>query len=234
MDAIILAGGLGTRLKTVVSELPKPMAPIAGRPFLEWQLDYLRSQGIRRCILAVGYKAEAISEHFAKGYLDMDIVIVKEPEPLGTGGAIYQALSKISSSDVLVCNGDTLFTANLPVFIDKAKHLQEGAVILAARIQECGRYGTLQVKDQSVIDFKEKAEAGPGLINAGIYYLNCQWFLKQTQGGAFSFEKFLASQVSHHHIAFVELEGEFIDIGVPEDYQKAQLYIPAILDKIIP
>ena len=117
LEAIVLAGGLGTRLKSVVSNVPKPMAPIGDKPFLEYILKYLKKNGITRAILSVGYKSEIIEEYFGNNFEGIDLVYSVEKEPLGTGGAIKKAMSKVKSNQVYIINGDTFFDINLKSLI---------------------------------------------------------------------------------------------------------------------
>ncbi|EAK2332576.1 NTP transferase domain-containing protein, partial [Campylobacter jejuni] len=167
MQAIILCGGLGTRLKSVIKDIPKPMAPINNKPFLEFIFEYLKKQGIKEVILAVSYKYEVIQEYFKDEFLGIKIKYSIEKEPLGTGGAIKEAL-KFIKNEVYVLNGDTFFD------IDLSKLKLNGSKICLAlkQMNDFDRYGTVNVDGQGfVISFEEKIFKTQGLINGGIYLL---------------------------------------------------------------
>ena len=223
--AVVLAGGFGTRLAAVVSDVPKPMAPVAGRPFLERLLDRLAEQGLQRVVLAVGYKRQIIQSHFGDRYHGMDVAYSIEAEPLGTGGAMRQAFSEQKLDRALVLNGDTFCTLDLAVFA--AEHERGGApaTLSLVRVDDAGRYGAVELTDASVIAaFREKNPAtGAGLINAGIYALEARVFELAPKVPKFSFEQ----DVLQAHAAASGFRGyvadaRFIDIGIPEDYQRAQ------------
>lgn len=167
MQAIILCGGLGTRLKSVIKDIPKPMAPINNKPFLEFIFEYLKRQGIKEIILAVSYKYEVIQEYFKDEFLGIKIKYSIEKEPLGTGGAIKEAL-KFIKNEACVLNGDTFFDIDL----NKLK-LNGGKIYLALKqMNDFDRYGTVNVDKQGfVISFEEKIFKTQGLINGGIYLL---------------------------------------------------------------
>lgn len=174
MQAIILCGGLGTRLKSVIKDIPKPMAPINDKPFLEFIFEYLKKQGIKEVILAVSYKYEVIKEYFKDEFLGIKIKYSIEKEPLGTGGAIKEAL-KIIKNEAYVLNGDTFFG------IDLSKLKLNGSKICLAlkQMNDFDRYGTVNVDEQClVISFEEKVFKKQGLINGGIYLLKKDIFDK--------------------------------------------------------
>src|SRR5579859_1897382 len=167
--AVVLAGGLGTRLKKVLPDLPKPLAPVAGKPFLEWVLRYLRGQGIERVVLSAGHHAEKVAA-FAR-QLDvegMQVAVAVEREPLGTAGGFLNALeSEHSESDVLVCNGDSLVLADLKTLFQALKHAD--AAILGVRVADASRFGTLKRSaDGQLLGFEEK-RPGAGVVNGGVY-----------------------------------------------------------------
>ncbi|ELJ8910308.1 NTP transferase domain-containing protein, partial [Campylobacter coli] len=167
MQAIILCGGLGTRLKSVIKDIPKPMAPINDKPFLEFIFEHLKKQGIKEVILAVSYKYEVIQEYFKDEFLSIKIKYSIEKEPLGTGGAIKEAL-KFIKNEAYVLNGDTFFG------IDLSKLKLNGSKICLAlkQMNDFDRYGTVNVDEQClVISFEEKVFKKQGLINGGIYLL---------------------------------------------------------------
>ena len=224
--AIILAGGFGTRLQTVVNDLPKPMAPVNGEPFLNYQLNYLRFYGIKRVILSVGYLAEKIQSFYKNEYRGTEISYVTENSPLGTGGGIRLALEQCKDEIALVLNGDSFFDIDLKKFY--ALHQQEKAEMSLSlrRVNDASRYGTIETEnDHRINSFKEKTGLiQSGRINAGTYILAKDLYLKHTPAASnFSIEKdFFEKQLNHVIIKGFEFEGYFIDIGIPEDYTKAQ------------
>ena len=224
-QAIILAGGFGTRLKEVVQDVPKPMALINGRPFLDYQLNYLKSFGINRIIFSVGYKHEQISDFFGSEYHGMQIEYAVEHEPLGTGGGIKNAFQYVKSGAALVVNGDTLFEVNLNDFYQKHK-VNSAVISLALReIEDVSRYGIVETDDRyRIIGFAEKgAKSGQGQINGGVYLIEKEFFAKNNFPQRFSMEKdaFEGYYDKQNFYGF-PYQSYFLDIGIPEDYKKAQ------------
>ncbi|WNX84092.1 HAD-IIIA family hydrolase [Agathobaculum sp. NTUH-O15-33] len=221
-EAIVLAGGFGTRLAHIVSDVPKPMAPVCGRPFLRFILDDLQAKGIERVVLAVGYKQEVIRNFFGEAYRGMQVIYSSEETPLFTGGAIKQALRLCREQQVLVANGDTYFDVDLSA-MERALATQPGAIILAAkRMFDFDRYGVLELEGDRVAAFQEKTSCREGLINGGIYLLE-KTALDHVQEDAFSFETAVLEPAAQAGKVYaVEQPGYFIDIGVPEDYAAAQ------------
>lgn len=225
MHAIVLAGGFGTRLQGVVKDLPKPMAPVNGRPFLTYILDYLIDYGYEKAVLSVGYLHEKIVDYFGDTYKSLSIEYAVENEPLGTGGAIAYSLSKCSSDNVLVLNGDTLFRVDLAAF--EAFHRQKGGLMsmVLRQMPDVSRYGSVHFDNDSRITlFAEKnTDSGEGFINGGIYLINKQLFTKHPQLPKFSFEKDLMENIYATEPIFgFRSDAYFIDIGIPEDYARAQ------------
>lgn len=222
MEAIVLAGGFGTRLSSVVRDVPKPMAPVAGRPFLEYILDDLVRQGVDRAVLAVGYKKEAITEHFRDSYRDCEILYSEEETPLLTGGAIRQALTLCQEERTFVINGDTFFQvdlASLRAFSQK----RQGQIILAVReMRDFSRYGAVEFNEDGLVTaMAEKAFRTFGYINGGIYDIP-RWALEEYPE-RFSLENDCFPQLlTARRLSCFPSQGTFIDIGVPEDYQRAQ------------
>jgi len=223
-EAIILAGGLGTRLRSVVSDLPKCMAPVADQPFLKHVIRFLLSQGIEKFIFSLGYKHEMIESFLNDEFPTLHIECSVEQEPLGTGGAIYLACKRAKDNNVLVVNGDTLFKANLK----KATsfHLENNAdcTLLLKPMQDFNRYGAVELDDDLIVrSFKEKQFFQTGDINAGVYILNIEQFIDRDFPEKFSFEKdYLEKYYSEKKIFGLIEDGYFIDIGIPADFQKAQ------------
>lgn len=214
MQAIILCGGLGTRLKSVIKDIPKPMAPINDKPFLEFIFEYLKKQGVKEIILAVSYKYEVIKEYFKDEFLGIKIKYSIEKEPLGTGGAIKEAL-KFIKNEAYVLNGDTFFN------IDLSKLKLNGSKICFAlkQMNDFDRYGTVNVNEQGfVISFEEKVFKKQGLINGGIYLLDKDIFKDFALQEKFSFEEFLQENYEKLKARAEIFDDYFTDIGVPEDY----------------
>ncbi len=224
MEAIILAGGLGTRLSGVVSDVPKCMAPVNGEPFLAYVLNYLEEQGCDAVILALGYKYEVVKDWLNdKGFL-FKIHTVIEKEPLGTGGAIRLALNKSHEENVFVLNGDTLFDVDLKAMQQTYSTVDTKAIIALKPLHKFERYGAVQINENSDITaFEEKTFKEEGLINGGIYYINKKAVALENFPDKFSFEKeFLEKNASQKSLKGFVSEGYFIDIGIPEDYKRAQ------------
>lgn len=221
MEAIILAGGFGTRLKHIVSDVPKPMAPVNDKPFLEYIFEDLNTKGFKRCILAVGYKSETIINHFGYKYKNIDIVYSFEDEPLGTGGAIKQALSYCDEDYVFIVNGDTFFDCDF-VEMKRQFDLNKSDIVIATKeMHNYDRYGTIVIDHQHYItQFEEKKFKKDGLINGGIYLVRSDLLDKFIEK-RFSFETNVLESMDYKMLS-VESQGYFIDIGIPEDYYRAQ------------
>lgn len=223
-EAIILAGGLGTRLREAVPELPKCMAPVAGHPFLKYVIDYYRSQGIQKFILSLGYKHESIEEYLAEHYSDLDYSTVIETEPLGTGGAIFKSAAEASSSDVLVLNGDTLFKIDVAAVAAFHAAKKADCTLSLKEMHNTDRYGIVETDSTGrILSFKEKSFYETARINGGVYALNVDTFLKEIFPEKFSFEKeYFEKLYGERNMYGLLQDGYFIDIGIPSDYNKAQ------------
>ena len=221
-EAIILAGGLGSRLRKVAPNEPKPMASIAGTPFLKLLLNSLSRKKFSRIILSVGFKAEMIIDYFGEHYLGMELVYQREDIPLGTGGAIVQALPRCINDNVFVINGDTF----LDFEVDELECLwnkKKQAIMTVKAVQDISRFGALKVKEGHLVAFNEKGGLGEGLINAGCYLLPTNFFPLDFNVRSFSFEQdYLMQYINEYPIWIYESSGYFIDIGIPEDYFLAQ------------
>lgn len=223
MQAIILAGGFGTRLQSVVKDIPKPMAPVHDKPFLAYLLDYLKSQGMTRVILSVHYLREQIEAFFGQHYQGIEITYAVEHQPLGTGGAIVHAFQYIDpSKPVFVLNGDTYLKLNYHAMLTQYSAASPSLTMALRKIQDCSRYGMVSVEGQTVTAFTEKGVTGPGFINAGVYLLSPDIFkLFPIAHQSFSFEKdFLFPKIDSLSAQAFIVDDYFIDIGVPEDYAK--------------
>jgi D-glycero-alpha-D-manno-heptose 1-phosphate guanylyltransferase len=223
-EAIVLAGGFGTRLRGVVDDVPKPLAPVAGRPFLAWVLDRLAAGGMRRCILATGYLSELIEQRIGSRWQGMDIAYSVEPEPLGTGGAIRLAAGRLHGDAAHVLNGDTWLEYDPASLESAARNAGMPMAIALARVDDVARYGAVAIDQGRVAGFREKGEAGPGWINAGCYFLGADALAALPARDAFSFEQdVLQPRVQAGAVGAFTATAGFIDIGVPEDYARAQL-----------
>ncbi len=223
MEAIVLAGGLGTRLASRLEGLPKPMAPVAGRPFLEILLKQLRHSGCTRVLLSVGYRHEVIQEHFGSAFGGMTVDYVVESAPLGTGGAIRLALEQAREESVLVLNGDTFLDADYAEMM--RFHAEEGAEVTLAVVcrDDVSRYGGVTIDGRRIVGFEEKGRSRPGWINAGTYVLARHLAWPAALAEKFSIElDFFVPEVARLRPAAYKVEGYFLDIGVPEDYDRAQ------------
>jgi len=223
-EAIILAGGLGTRLRSVLPELPKCMAPVNGRPFLSYIIDYYLYQGIEKFIFSLGYKHEVISAWIKEQYPALTAQFVIEKEPLGTGGAIQLAIEKATSKDVLILNGDTLFEVSLKTLSLFHKNSGSACTLSLKPMINFERYGVVETEDDGRIkSFKEKKYYTTGLINGGVYILNTGRFRQQKRPEVFSFEKdYLEVFFSAMPMYGCVQDSYFIDIGIPEDFERAQ------------
>ena len=225
-EAIILAGGFGTRLRGVIKDLPKPMAPVNGRPFLTYILDYLIDYQYTKVVLSVGYLHEKIEEFFGTQYKSLEIDYAVETEPLGTGGGILFAMSKCETDNVLVINGDTMFKVDLDAF-EQFHQDKEGLLSIVLReVEDVSRYGSVVMdSDNRITLFAEKQlSSGRGYINGGVYLIHRDLFAKYPQPEKFSFERDLMTQFyTQEPFYAMPSDGYFIDIGIPEDYARAQV-----------
>ena len=224
-EAIVLAGGLGTRLRGVIGTYPKCMAEVNGRPFLHYVLRYLSQQGVKRVILSLGFMSEVVTDWLAAspGFgLEVDWVI--ENEPLGTGGGIRLAMSIVTAPQVFVLNGDTFFDVELPA-MHKA-HIGFGAETTLAlkEMHNFDRYGCVRTDvEGKVVAFEEKQPMAVGDINGGIYLINSRIFMTRPLAMKCSFEKdYLEKSVTEGVFFAYRAGGYFIDIGIPEDYARVQ------------
>ncbi len=224
-EAIILAGGFGTRLRAVVSDVPKPLAPVAGRPFLHWLLDGLARQGIARVILATGYMGDVIHEILGDTHAGMTLVHAREETPLGTGGAFWAGLRLAEEERVFVLNGDTWLGAPLAPLAAEAP--QADLVLAVHPVPDRARYGTVRIEGNRILGMDEKGQSGPGLINAGLYVARRDLPARCPMPEAFSLEAEVLSRPAGLDLRAYRTEAPFLDIGTPEDFARAQQLIPA-------
>jgi len=223
-EAIILAGGLGTRLRSSVPELPKCMAPVAGKPFIAHVVDAYRNAGIEKFIFALGYKSHYFEEFLADSLPADSYRISREEEPLGTGGAIRLACTVAESRHVLVLNGDTFFKIDL-ASLSAFHHEKSARCSLCLKpMSNFDRYGAVELAvDQRILSFRDRQFCPAGLINGGVYALDALTFRDEDLPEKFSFEKdYLEKMVATRRFFGLVQDLYFIDIGIPEDYEQAQ------------
>jgi D-glycero-alpha-D-manno-heptose 1-phosphate guanylyltransferase len=219
--SIILAGGLGTRLKKTIPNLPKPMAPVNGRPFLEYQIDFLIHQGITKIIISVGYLSQIIIDHFGNKYKNVSIEYSKENTPLGTGGGLMIALKNLKNP-VLVINGDTFFKVDLIEFEKFHSFNNSKLTVSLFRSNPKNRYMGIDIDCKGeIISLASDSD----LINGGVYIIEPSIFnsFNYQLGDKFSFEDDILFELVNNPLKLFgkEFEGIFIDIGIPEDYYRA-------------
>lgn len=229
MEVIILAGGLGTRLRSEVKDVPKCMAPVAGKPFLWYLLkDLTKYPEVTRVILSVGYLCEVIFEWIeqVKDEFSFEFDYAIEEQLLGTGGGIKLALEKVKDELAIVLNGDTYFAVDL-MKLHESHFINKKAITLALKpMEKFERYGTVDMEEATgtILSFKEKKYCEKGLINGGIYVISKNAPIFEGLGGKFSFETaVLEPQCARHQLLGVVQNGYFIDIGIPKDYLKANI-----------
>ena len=227
-EAVVLAGGLGTRLRSVVSDVPKAMAPIAGQPFLAYLLQFLAAQGIRRVVLAVGYRHETIRAWFGSRYHGLELVYSVENEPLGTGGGLRLALPLVEGGFAFVLNGDTFLRLNYAAMAATLEgHGALDLVVALREVPDAGRYGAVVVENGRIQGFQVRGTEGPGLINAGSYLMAQDIFQRYPMPAKFSFESdFLEARCGELRPLAFQCDAPFIDIGIPEALAEAQTLIP--------
>lgn len=231
-DTIILAGGLGTRLKSVIHDIPKPMAPIAGKPFLYRLLSYISKFNPSKIVLSTGYLSSNIEQYFGYSFNDIPILYSIEHEPLGTGGAIKKSLNYCNTDNCLILNGDTFFKIDYNELLKFHNSNKSDFTIALKDIEKPERYGTVETNEGNIIAFKEKnKELKNGLINAGIYLLSKSTIKYFPTEEKFSFEKdFLEKNIEKLKIKAWVTDEYFIDIGIPEDLKKANDEFSQIFD----
>lgn len=230
MQAIILAGGFGTRLQSVVKDVPKPMADINGAPFLFYLLTHLKKFGVTDVVLSVGYLQEKIIQYFGDSFLSIKISYAREEKPLGTGGAILNSLKFIDQNKpVVVINGDTFLQVDYQkLFADHKSKL----TLVLRKMEDCSRYGRVVFDENFVIkSFAEKsAKKESGFINGGIYVLDPKVFAEFLLPENFSFETdFLMQHLQDIKPQAFTVDEYFIDIGIPDDYMSAQKELPKLI-----
>lgn len=225
MEAIILAGGLGTRLRSAVPDLPKCMAPINGVPFISYLIDDLINEGVTNFIFSLGYKSELFISLLEEKLPMKNYLIVIEDVPLGTGGAIKLACKKAKDENVIALNGDSLFKVNLKELMQFHLEKKSRCTLALKPMQNFERYGSVEIDAvQKINSFKEKQFITKGCINGGVYAIEVASFLQKSLEDKFSMEQDYLEKYSGegNFYGFIQ-EGYFIDIGIPEDFVRAQI-----------
>jgi D-glycero-alpha-D-manno-heptose 1-phosphate guanylyltransferase len=230
ITAVILAGGLGTRLRSIVEDRPKVLAEVHHQPFILYLFEQIMAAGIKRVVLCTGYKGEQIMAAFENRYHHMDLLYSREEVPLGTGGALRLAFPLIASDPVLVLNGDSYFKADIRDFCNR--HASAGAMtsIMLAQVDNTARYGRIEIDpDGSIVGFIEKGEdTAPGWINAGIYLFSRERIQRIPPCRSVSLEKEILPQCIGKKFFGFPYRGEFLDIGTPESYRQADAFMQTL------
>jgi D-glycero-alpha-D-manno-heptose 1-phosphate guanylyltransferase len=234
-EAIVLAGGLGTRLRSAVPELPKCLAPVGGRPFIGYVTDYFRREGIERFIFALGYKSSYFDDYFRTAFPDGGYDISLEEQPLGTGGAIRQACGLAADKTVLILNGDTFFRIGLEALSDFHDNREADCSLCLKPMQDFDRFGVVELGEGGRVDrFREKQYYPSGLINGGVYALERETLLREEwppvfffqlvslEGGAGGGARGGGGGAASRRLFGLVQPTYFIDIGIPEDYRRVQ------------
>ena len=224
--AVILAGGLGTRLRSVVSDKPKVLANVLGRPFLEYLLDQVNSAGLQNVVMSTGYMGDAVRRTIGKSHGTMRISYSNEDSPLGTGGALRLAMEHCRSDYVLAMNGDSYIDADLRLFLDWFFQTEKGAALILTRVEDPSRFGTVKVgEDGLVTTFVEKGTAqGAGWINAGVYLISRKLIMSMPVATNLSLERDFFPRLAGKRLYGYCCDGKFIDIGTPESYDFARRF----------
>ncbi len=226
IDAAILAGGLGTRLRPVVADRPKALAEIKGRPFLSFLLASLCAQGIDRAVLCVGYKASHIQKAYGPSFKEMSLSYSSEQAPLGTGGALRLARSSLHSDPIIVLNGDSYCSFSLETLLQQYHQTNASALMLLTEVDDVSRFGSVVLDSSHRIRcFEEKGRTtGKGLINAGVYLISGGVLDSIPSSGPVSLEKDIFPRLCGEAFYGVTSSGPFIDIGTPESYADAERF----------
>jgi len=229
MEAIILAGGLGERLRSVVSDVPKPMAPVANKPFLHYLVYYIIRQGVSHIVFSVGYKGDMIVDYFEKNPCGVDISFAREAEPLGTGGAIINGLGECREDNIFILNGDTFLALDYQALAENHKKSGASMSMALRYLDHNDRYGRAILKDDHIVGFKSASKNGAGWVNAGIYFIERNLMAGFDLPEKFSFEQdFVEANIRRVNPLGFRSHTAFIDIGVPDDYHRAAAFLEEI------
>lgn len=225
--ALLLAGGLGTRIKHLLNDIPKPMAPVLGKPFLEYQIRYLEKFGITNFYLSIGYKSDVVISYFKDSQYAPNITYITENEPLGTGGAIKYALNFIKENSFFCLNADTLFLADFDSFMTCIKEKEYSAAIALMKLDDVTRYGRVEIKDDYIKKFLEKDSdfKDPAYINTGIYYFYKERLKSLDLPEKSSLEKDIFPLLINSGLGYWKTNAQFIDIGTPETLGQIEEFV---------
>jgi NDP-sugar pyrophosphorylase family protein len=235
ITAAVLIGGLGTRLRDVVADRPKALAPIRGRPFLAYLLDWLSAGGVREAVLCTGFLAEQVRAELGDQYGGLRLRYSQETAPLGTGGALRLALPQLNTPTILALNGDSYCEADLAHLLAFHEDCRAAATLLLSRQPDCARFGRVEVGPTGAVErFEEKrADAGPGWINAGVYCFTREFLASIPAGKPVSLEReVLPGWIGHGLFGYCAAGSRFIDIGTPESYRDAEAFFSRPTGKI--
>jgi D-glycero-alpha-D-manno-heptose 1-phosphate guanylyltransferase len=228
--AVVLAGGLGTRVRHLLPDLPKPMAAVNGRPFLEWVVRFLAREGVRRVVISTGHKAEMVAQHFDRQPVkDAAVQCVAESEPLGTAGGFLNAIRGASEKPAawLVLNGDSLALANLEPLFALSADVSVAGAILGVRMEDASRYGTIACDAEGWLTGFHEKRPGAGIINAGVYLLRAPVVAEFPKQLPLSFERdvFPALSAGRKCLKVCVTTAPFLDIGTPETLPQAAEFL---------
>ena len=236
LDVLVIAGGLGTRIQSALGDTPKLLAPIGGRPYLAYLLDWLRRFGAKRIVLGLGHRAPAVIDFLDRNkssYDDLTVVVVTEPEPLGTAGAIRFARPNLRTDPVLVMNGDSFADADLCAFVAHHRRVRAKATLLCAEVDEAGRYGRVELdRDGRIAGFIEKDPDfhGKSAVSAGVYLFSAALLDEIAAGSAVSLERDVFGRAASGSLDAFAGRFAFIDIGTPESLKLAERVFGAKFD----
>lgn len=233
MEAILLAGGLGTRLKGVTGDkYPKPLAELNGVPFIHYLIKYLMHAGVKKFVFAVSHHGQMVADNINQHFPELDVSFSFEDEPLGTGGAIKQALTHIKGDSALVLNSDSFMEFSLDKFLLFSDENPTQINILCTQVEDISRFGAVQISDDNnVSQFNEKGLQGQGFINSGVYFVPKSHPKINGLSGKFSFENDVLAAVDVPVFA-MKAQGVFFDIGTPADLQKSQHLLDGLLPEV--
>lgn len=227
-EAIVLAGGKGTRLKPISGETPKPLVMVGGKPFVYWILQELEQQGFSRVVLATGYKSDLFRSQVLKDNpINIEVLFSEEEAPLGTGGAIRNAMEYINEDEFFVFNGDSYCEVSCEKVVAHAMQTGADICVVAMQVDDVSRYGQIRCDDATrVVTMIEKGGSGPGLINSGVYYIKRESMQSFEPDSQFSFEQEVLEKAKNGFYAYIS-KGYFVDIGIPESYRMADRHFAA-------
>lgn len=223
MEAIILAGGMGTRLREIITDIPKPMAPVNDKPFLFYIFNWIKDYPVEKAILSIGKGSEKVIDYLQDSFNNIPVEYAIEEKSLGTGGAIRFALHKTRGTDILILNGDTYFPIDLNKFF--LFHIENKNLFSVALkpMKNFSRYGSVECFNNNILRFNEKKFCSDGLINGGIYLVNKDFIESRQLPEVFSLEKdILEKEAGSSTLKCMKFDDMFIDIGIPEDYRRAE------------